>query len=156
MNPLEEEDDDYWNVDDDDDEWIWDITLAEDSGNAKRSHDDMNDGGEEEEENSPTHDDMVGGGLFSFDIREGRMPQRWRNVVHKTRHSARLQQTRELRGGDSLGEELAQAVRRALVTVLDLHPTLRDSDRIHFTMQSTAFARGVITAFSLPNSGCRR
>ena len=105
----------------------------------KRSFDDMNDGAEE---NASTRDDMVGGNLFSFDIREGRMPQRWRNVVHKTRHTARLQQTRELRSVDRLGEELTEAVRNALVSVLELHPTLRESDRIHFNMQSTAFASG--------------
>ena len=45
---------------------------------------------------------MEGGALFTFELREGRMPQRWRNVVHKTRHSASLQQTREVVRGDRL------------------------------------------------------
>ena len=47
-----------------------------------------------------------------------------------------------MRDGDRLGEELTEAVRNALVSVLELHPTLRESDRIHFNMQSTAFASG--------------
>ena len=90
---------------------------------------------------------MRGGGLFSFDIREGAMPQRWRNVVHKTRHTARLQQTREATRGDLLGEELAVAVRNALVSVIELHPALGDDDRVHFNLQSTAFARGTNHCF---------
>ena len=126
--------DDLDHFDADDDEWIWDVVMPceEKEDSEKRSYDDMMEGEEE----------MVGGGLFSFDIREGVMPQRWRNVDHKTRHTARLQQTREIRDGDRLGGEMAEAVRRAVVSVVELYPNLRDNDRIHFTMQSTAFAMG--------------
>ena len=140
MNNLDD-DDDYW---DNDDDWIWEVVMPGEKEREKRTFDDMNDGAEE---NASTQDDMVGGGLFTFDIREGSMPQRWRNVVHKTRHTARLQQTREVRRGDLLGEELSTAIRNALVSVLEMHPTLRGTDRIHFNMHSTAFASGTNHCF---------
>ena len=116
---------------DDDDDWIWDVEMPGENEREKRSFDDMNDDEEE----------MVGGGLFSFDIREGVMPQRWRNIVHKTRHTARLQQTREIRDGDRLGNAMSEAVRLALVSIVSKHPNLKDDDAIHFTMQSNAFAQ---------------
>ena len=136
MNNRDEgeiEPNDYWDADEDD-AWIHDIEMPNES--HKRARD------EEEEEEEEEEEVMRGGGLFSFDIREGAMPQRWRNVVHKTRHTARLQQTREATRGDMLGEELAVAVRNALVSVIELHPALRDDDRVHFNLQSTAFASG--------------
>ena len=84
---------------------------------------------------------MRGGGLFSFNLSLGEMPRRWKNVVHKTRHSAQLRQTREVRDGDRLGEEMGDAVRCALSSIVEKHPNLRSDDRIHFTMQSNAFAQ---------------
>ena len=128
-----------------DDSWMMDVEIPSGlmdmptpSATRKRSHDDVEPDEEEEEEEE---DEMQGGGLFSFDIRHGEMPQRWRNVVHKTRHSARLQQARDVRDGDQLGYEMSEAVRKALVSVVELHPNLRVSDRIHFTMQANAFSQ---------------
>ena len=108
------------NPDDDDDDIMCD--LSEEGEKSQRRQ------GEVEEANLLPADNMEGGALFTFELREGRMPQRWRNVVHKTRHSASLQQTREVVRGDRLGEELSNAVREALINVLKLHPTLRERE----------------------------
>ena len=67
------------------------------------------------------------------------MPRRWKNVVNKTRHTARLEQLREPEEGDHLGQEMTNAVRRALLSAIESHPNLRGQDRIHFTMQANAF-----------------
>ena len=135
----EDESDDYWDANDDDD-WLHDIEMPIDT--SKRKHDD-------DDDDDDVDDDTVmrGEGLFSFDLREGAMPQRWRNVVHKTRHTARLQQTREATRADLLGEELSVAVRNALVSVIELHPALHDDDRVHFNLQSSAFASGTNHCF---------
>ena len=137
MNSRDEEEiepNEYWDADEDD-AWMHDIEMPNETHKCARD--------EEDDEEVV----MRGGGLFSFDIREGAMPQRWRNVVHKTRHTARLQQTREATRGDMLGEELAVAVRNALVSVIELHPALGDGDRVHFNLQSTAFASGTNHCF---------
>ena len=114
---------------DDDDAWMLDIPIPGDK-RRRESDDEDDDGGE-----------MSGGRLFEFDIQEGEMPRRWRNIVHKTRHKATLRQTREARDGDRLGNAMSEAVRMALVSIVSHHPNLKDDDRIHFTMQSNAFAQ---------------
>ena len=110
-----------------DDSWMMDVPIPGEK--RVRESDDDDDG------------EMSGGRLFSFDLQLGEMPRRWKNVVHKTRHTATLRQTRETRDGDRLGEAMTDAVRGALVSIVTEHPNLRDSDRIHFTMQSNAFTQ---------------
>ena len=117
--------------DDDDDDWIFEVDLSE--VGVKRKRDEASEEGEEGE--------MRGGALFEFDLTVGDMPRRWKNVVNKTRHTAQLRQTRDAGDGDLLGNEMTDAVRRALVSIVEKHPNLRPDDRIHFTMQSNAFAQ---------------
>ena len=121
---------DYFD-EDEDDEWMMDIPLPASSRCEKRVHD----------EDDHDDDEMRGGGLFPFHIRLGEIPRRWKNVVHQTHHSAQLHQTRDVRDGDRLGEEMVEAVRRTLVSIVENHPNLCGDDRIHFTMQSNAFAQ---------------
>ena len=148
MNTIEEEEEEERqqaecdDFDDDDDEWIHDVEIPGETG-KKRDRDACDD----DDDYEIAANAMRGGGLFSFDLRDGVMPQRWRDVVHKTRHTARLQQTREAIRGDVLGEELSVAVRNALVSVIELHPTLRPDDRVHFNLQSEAFSRGTNHCF---------
>ena len=115
---------------DDDDAWMLDIPIPGDKRRRESDDEDDDDVGE-----------MSGGRLFEFDIQEGEMPRRWRNIVHKTRHKATLRQTREARDGDRLGNAMSEAVRMALVSIVSHHPNLKDDDHIHFTMQSNAFAQ---------------
>ena len=97
--------------------------------------------GEKRVRESDDEGEMSGGRLFTFDLQLGEMPRRWKNVVHKTRHTATLRQTRDTRDGDRLGNAMTDAVRVALVSIVTEHPNLNDSDRIHFTMQSNAFTQ---------------
>ena len=116
---------------DEDDSWMLDVPIP---GEKRRR-------GDEDEEEEEEAMEMSGGRLFQFDIEEGEMPRRWRNIVHKTRHKATLKQTRETRDGDHLGNAMSEAVRRALVSIVSKHPNLKEDDAIHFTMQSNAFAQ---------------
>ena len=142
---------DYFDNDDEDD-WIFDVTLPGEKRGREEEEEEEDDWifdvplpGEkrlrEEEE-----DDMRGAGnedgsLFRFDLQQGEMPRRWKNVLHKTRHKATLRQTRNTRDGDHLGNAMSEAVRLALVSIVSNHPNLKDDDAIHFTMQSNAFAQ---------------
>ena len=123
----EDDDEEY-----EDDAWMMDISIPGEK--RKRTESEDRDEDEEEERN-----EMSGGRLFEFDVEEGEMPRRWRNVVHKTRHKATLRQTREARDGDQLGNAMSEAVRLALVSIVEKHPNLKENDVIHFTIQSTAF-----------------
>ena len=97
------------------DDWIFDVALP---GEKRRRRD------TEDEDDDDNVGEMSGGHLFEFDIEEGEMPRRWRNVVHKTRHKATLRQTRETRDGDHLGNAMSEAVRLALVSIVSKHPNL--------------------------------
>ena len=77
--------------------------------------------------------------LFEFNLRGGTLPKRWKNVVNKTSHTARLEQMREATRDDRLGEEMTEAVHRALLSAIGKQTDLREQDRVHFTMQATAF-----------------
>ena len=88
-----------------------------------------------------------GGALFEFELRHGTMPRRWKNVVNKTRHTARLQQRRDACPDDQLGEALTGALRKALLEAIAPERALTDNDKIHFTMQATAFAAGSNNCF---------
>ena len=118
------EDENYWGESDDD--WCRDMELPE----PKRAR-------VEEQEGAG-----VAEPLFKFSLRSGSLPRRWKNVANKTRHTARLEQLREADENDRLGVEMTEAVRRALLSAIETQSDLRDDDRIHFTMQSTAFAQG--------------
>ena len=113
-----------------DDAWMMDISIPGEKRRRRESEDD---------EDDVMAGEMSGGRLFEFDVEEGEMPRRWRNVVHKTRHKATLRQTREARVGDQLGNAMSEAVRLALVSIVEKHPNLKENDVIHFTIQSTAF-----------------
>ena len=148
----DEEEEDYF--EDEDDAWCHEIELPP----AKRCRVDENLMDDDEDEwchdndlqptsSQPSAENIqIGGGvtspLFTFDVRPSAMPQRWKNIFHKTRHSARLQQSREPEVGDNLGSEMTDAVRRALLSTISLHPNLGDQDRIHFTMQTKALSEG--------------
>ena len=148
----EDEEEDYF--EDDDDTWCHEIELPP----AKRCRVDENLMDDDMDEwchgidleppssQSPVEDVQTGGGvtspLFTFDVRPSAMPQIWKNIVHKTRHAARLQQSREPKDGDNLGSEMTDAVRRALLSTISLHPNLREHDQIHFTMQTKALSEG--------------
>ena len=67
--------------------------------------------------------------------------------MNKTRHTARLEQMREATGNDRLGEEMTEAVHRALLSAIDKQTDLGERDRVHFTMQATAFAQGQNNCF---------
>ena len=134
MTSQQEEEETYWDEEDDDD-WCREMELP--SPKRRRV--------EEEEE-----EEQQGAGvtpLFQFTLRGGAMPRRWKNVVHKTRHTARLEQLRDATGDDHLGEELTAAVRWALLSAIDKQTDLRGNDRVHFTMQATAFAQGQNNCF---------
>ena len=91
-------------VDDDEDDWVFYVPIPpQPSRGEKRSHDDV----DADEMREAGADEA----LFAFDMRLGEMPRRWKNVVHKTRHSAQLRQARDVRDGDRLGEEMVEAVR---------------------------------------------
>ena len=126
----DDEDDasDVWDSDDDD-EWCRAMELPD----AKRLRLEMSEEEDVEQE---------GGALFDFDLRQGAMLRRWKNVVNKTCHTARLQQLREPTPTDRLGEALTDALRRALLKAIRPESGVTDEDRIHFTMQATAFAAG--------------
>ena len=115
-----------------DDAWMMDISIPGEKRRRRESEDD---------EDDVMAGEMSGGRLFEFDVEEGEMPRRWRNVVHKTRHKATLRQTREARDGDQLGNAMSEAVRLALVSIVEKHPNLKENDVIHFTIQSTAFTQ---------------
>ena len=118
---------DYFDNDDEDD-WIFDVSLPGEK-RLREEEDDMRGAGDDDD------------ALFRFDLQQGEMPRRWKNVLHKTRHKATLRQTRNTRDGDRLGEAVTTAVREALVTITSEHPNLNGRDRLHFTLQSNAFSQ---------------
>ena len=143
---------DYFDNDDEDD-WIFDVTLPGEKRGREEEEEEEDDWifdvplpGEKRLREEEEEDDMRGAGnedgsLFRFDLQQGEMPRRWKNVLHKTRHKATLRQTRNTRDGDHLGNAMSEAVRLALVSIVSNHPNLKDDDAIHFTMQSNAFAQ---------------
>ena len=98
---------------------------------------------------------MIGGGmpaspLLDFDLRPVGARRNWRNVVHRQRYEAVLQQRRDIASSDNLGEELTEALRRAIERQIELDDTLTPHSTVHFTMQSSAFTHAFqSTAFTL-------
>ena len=84
-------------------------------------------------------EDQRGGSLLEFTLEPTGPRRRWRNVLNKQRHQARLRQTREATFRDDLGHEVTQALRRALLRQIDTDSTLTLDSTLHFTMQSRAF-----------------
>ena len=151
------EDDDWdesWDSDDDD-EWCREMRLPE----AKRRRlDTMTETQPWEEDDDdelcremtlpdetrrPDNEtDQEGGALFEFTLTHGDMPRRWKNVVNKTRHTARLHQRRDATPSDHLGMALTEALRKALLEATAPESSLTDADKMHFTMHATAFSAG--------------
>ena len=84
--------------------------------------------------------EQEGGALFEFKLSEGSMPRRWKNIVNKSRFVSRLVQRRDVLPSDRLGSELTQALEKALRTVVSAERGLHDRDKVHFTMQASAFS----------------
>ena len=59
--------------------------------------------------------------------------------MNRQRYEATLQQRRDIGAGDNLGEELTQALRRAIERQMESDDTLTPHSTVHFTMQSGAF-----------------
>lgn len=78
--------------------------------------------------------------LFNFNLTPAGFPRRWRIVLHRERFRAILNQNREPREQDDLGEELTSALRRAIDTQLRTTPDLQPHHAVHFTMQSDHFS----------------
>ena len=95
------------------------------------------------EEADITHDsspeEQTGGALFEFNLTEGSLPRRWKNIVNKTRFTSQLIQRREATPNDHVGQELVEALRQSLLRIITPDKGLRDKDKVHFTMQATAF-----------------
>ena len=92
------------------------------------------------DENTDSVDVQEGGALFEFSLSEGSMPRRWKNVVNKTRFTSRLVQHRDATPSDQLGQELTNALQKVLITVVSTEKGLHARDKVHFTMQSSAFS----------------
>ena len=103
---------------DDDDEWCCEMTLPD------------------------NETDQEGGALFEFTLTHGDMPRRWKNVVNKTRHTARLHQRRDVNLSDHLGGVLTEALRKALLEATASESSLKDADKMHFTMHASDFSAG--------------
>ncbi len=96
-----------------------------------------------EESRRPDNEtDQEGGALFEFTLMHGDIPRRWKNVVNKTRHTARLHQRRDVNLSDHLGGALTEALRKALLEATASERGLTDADKMHFTMHATAFSAG--------------
>lgn len=81
-----------------------------------------------------------GGALFNMHFTPTALPQRWRDVLERNRYRATLQQTRDPRADDNVGEELVSAMRRAIDGRMGDTPNLQPHHTWHFTMQSDRFA----------------
>ena len=163
------EDDDWdeaWDSDDDD-EWCREMRLPEAKRRRLDTVTETQPWEEEEEEDdddelfremtlpyetrlldNETDQEGGGGALFEFTLTHGDMPRRWKNVVNKTRHTARLHQRRDVNLSDHLGEALTEALRKALLEATASERGLTDADKMHFTMHATAFRRDRTIAFS--------
>ena len=107
---YDDEDTDEWNeFDSDDDEWCRELDLPSAKQRRIESESDVwsdNDDAWCGEMALPTGDTtphQEGGALFEFTLTQGEMPRRWKNIVNKTRHTARLHQRRDATYADHLG-----------------------------------------------------
>ena len=84
---------------------------------------------------------MVGGAppLLDFEMRPMGPRCNWRDVLHKQRYQARIQQHREANPTDDLERELTEALRRTIHHQIAADSSLKPHHTLHFTMQSDAF-----------------
>ena len=86
---------------------------------------------------------MVGGGppqpLLDFEMHPVGPRRNWRDVLHKQRYQARIQQHREANPTDDLGREVTEALRRTIHRQIKADSSLKPHHTLHFTMQSDAF-----------------
>ena len=84
---------------------------------------------------------MVGGAppLLDFEMRPVGPRRNWRDVLHKQRYQARMQQHREANPTDDLGREVTEALRRTIHRQIKADSSLKPHHTLHFTMQSDAF-----------------
>ena len=87
---------------------------------------------------------MTGGGiattpLLEFQLRPTGARRNWKNVLHKQRFEATLEQKRDVTNNDDLGIEVTNALQRAIERQIDADNTLTPNSTVHFTMQSNSF-----------------
>ena len=84
---------------------------------------------------------MVGGAppLLDFEMHPVGPRRKWRDVMHKQRYQARIQQHREANPADDLGREVTEALRRTIHRQIRADSSLKPHHTLHFTMQSDAF-----------------
>ena len=123
--------------DDDDDDWIFHPALdpyMEMSPSTGSSLDGNS---------SPPGGEIVGGAppepLLKFEMHPVRPRRKWRDVLHKQRYQARIQQHREANPTDDLGREVTESLRRTIHRQIEADSTLKPHHTSHFTMQSDAF-----------------
>ena len=83
---------------------------------------------------------LPGGPLFTFDFTPVGQRRRWRNVVRGQTFTATLQQMRDARPTDNIGEALTEALRRAIQRELQTL-NARPHDRVNFSMTAHGFTQ---------------
>ena len=126
---------------DDDDDWIFHPALDPYMEMSKSSSTLAASAGP----SSPPGGLMVGGTiartpLVEFRLRPVGARRNWRNVLHKQRYQATLEQLREATSGDDTGRELTEALRRTIQQQITEDSTLTPHSTLHFSMQSDAFS----------------
>ena len=77
--------------------------------------------------------------MLHFELRPVGARENWKDVLNKQRHEATLTQHRDATPSDNLGEELTQALRRAIERQIEADRSLTPNSTVHFTLQSRAF-----------------
>jgi len=77
--------------------------------------------------------------LLDFEMHPVGPRRNWRDVLHKQRYQARIQQHREANPTDDLGREVTEALRRTIHRQIKADSSLKPHHTLHFTMQSDAF-----------------
>ena len=99
-------------LDDDDDDWIFHPTLDPYMEMSKSP----STGASSDGPSSPPGGVMVGGAppLLDFELHPVGPRRKWRDVLHKQRYQARIQQHRETNQTDDLRKEVTEALRRTI------------------------------------------
>ena len=83
--------------------------------------------------------EMVGGSLLQFNLKEVGGRKNWKNVLSRKRYQANITQLRDPTRSDDIGEELTDALRRAIEDQIVKKPSLTPNSIVHFALQSEAF-----------------
>ena len=78
-----------------------------------------------------------GNPLFGFNLRPTQPRRTWRNVVDKQVYQANVQQMRETLPRDNLGQQMTEALHRAVLDRIHADPTLQPHHSLHFALQAT-------------------